>query len=87
MCVIRQFKSLKALYIALSVTLMAAYLAGCATPHVAIDPPIRPSFSTYSEALWASLPTEAMENIVADDLACKRYILSTEERLRIHNAQ
>ena len=79
MCGITHVKWVSALYIAL-------YLAGCATaPHVPLKPPTRPVFTNYSEVLWQSLPIEAAENIVADDLACKQYIIEAEARIRIHN--
>ena len=78
----------KAAKMAVLSTMTALLMVGCgSTPHAPVKPPIRPIFSTYTPDLWASLPLEAQENIVSDDLACKRYIKSVEERLRIHNGE
>ena len=41
----------------------------------------------YSDILWNQIPVEAQDAISSDDLACKKYIRRTEERIRIHNGE
>ena len=72
----------------LTISAIAILGSGCASaPHVPFTPPLRPVFTEYSDPLWESLPLEAIENIVTDDLACKQYIRSNEERAKIHNGE
>jgi hypothetical protein len=72
----------------LLISATAILISGCATaPHVPLNLPNRPVFTEYTDALWQSLPLEAVENITADDLACKQYIREAEARIRIHNGE
>jgi len=72
----------------LILSVIVTLFSGCATaPHVPFTPPPRPVFSEYTDAIWQVTPLEAIENIVADDLACKQYIRRTEERAKIHNGE
>ena len=79
----------------------ATIISGCATTlaHTDFVPPGRPFFANYDHTVWTlaaeecreddsaacKFVREAQTNIAADDLACKRYIRSTEERSEIHN--
>jgi len=73
----------------LTIFAIAILFSGCASepPHLPIDAPPRPIFEEYSEALWQSIPREAREKIVADDINMKRYIKTVEARIEIHNGQ
>ena len=63
-------------------------IEGCATaPHVPFEVAPRPVFTSYTDELWFAIPADAIDNIVADDLACKQYIKRTEERAKIHNGE
>lgn len=79
----------------------ATIFSGCgSTPaHTDFVPPGRPFFAEYEATDWSIAAEEcqsvdspvcrfvrqAQTNIAADDLECKRYIRSTEERAAIHN--
>lgn len=71
----------------LTISAIAITFSGCCSvpPHVPFECPERFEFATYSDELWLSLPEEAQQNINADDLAMKEYILACEAAAEIHN--
>lgn len=71
----------------LTISAIAIISSGCCTvpPHVPFECPERPFFAEYSDELWQSIPEAAQQNISADDLAMKGYILACESRAEIHN--
>lgn len=78
----------KATAICLTILATAIITSGCATrAHTNFVPPPRPWFSDYPVTLWNQIPKDAQDRIRVDDLACKKYIRSTEERAAIHNGE
>ena len=71
----------------LTISAIAITFSGCCTvpPHVPFECPDRFDFAEYSDELFLSLPQAAQENINADDLGMKEYILACESRAGIHN--
>jgi uncharacterized lipoprotein YajG len=64
----------------------ATIISGCATPaHVPFDPPKRPTFYQYDVITWGLMPLIVQDAIRADDLACKKYITTTEQLAIRHN--
>lgn len=71
----------------LTLFVIAIIVSGCCSTsaHVAFEPPPEPIFGEYTDQIWDSIPIEAQEIIVHDQLVINEYVDKVNERTRIHN--